>query len=53
MRIHSEELTHEFRIQFINTHFVIYQDATTMAIVNSDSKFSFCFFLHRNQKRCQ
>ena len=50
MRIHSEELTHEFRIQFINTHFVIYLDATTMAIVNSDSKFSFCFFFTETKK---
>ena len=54
MRTDLEVLTHDFRIQFINTDFVIYLDATTKAIVNSNLKFGFCSFLHRNQKkRCQ
>ena len=51
MRTDLEVLTHDFRIQFINTDFVIYLDATTKAIVNSNLKFGFCSFLHRNQKK--
>ena len=54
MRTDLEVLTHDFRIQFINTDFVIYLDATTKAIVNSNLKFGFCSFLQGNQKkRCQ
>ena len=51
MRTDLEVLTHDFRIQFINTDFVIYLDATTKAIVNSNLKFGFCSFLHRKPKK--